>query len=443
MRVMSIRRLAPLMYCLGAAVLLLGLGSIAFASQRWDGNANVEPLISNTESYSSSLTINEPQEDGNPKSQLPEDKSLNNQGGMKKSPLAKTKTLPGSSRFKITQDPKTGSIVIQGDPVVVDLVQALIQERIKPSKAVDGNAKQARNEPKRVAGDHEKDATTMVVQDAQNGELTVIGPPDEIAEIKIMLEAIEAKRIEAKPELDDKEVEQPGVTIFALNNRKASEVSVLLERIYEAKYQEKLGPVKIIVKDSLNSILVVGPKQGIENIERLIELLDAAKKEVGTEVGTEDGTEKAFELVNLQHRKSAKVRELLVNYFSDNFGPKVSKEFLCLSNDENNSLVVRGTKEELAAVKEIVKLLDVSSKQGAKRDVAQFTYVVALVTKKTGGEPQVWLQDLMRGKRKKLSVGDSFEIGNVNGRVTRITSEAFEYLSGEKIHTVLLGGALR
>ncbi|MFK7769505.1 MAG: M56 family metallopeptidase [Mariniblastus sp.] len=311
MQCTSVRRLSPLV-CLIAFSALLGLGGIAFATQNHDNTKkdNYPSLNSN-----STLDLESGKNESFPRKQeRPADSD--------------------SWNVKIERNPVGGTLTIRSeDGDLLDELAARIAQTTKRGVHFTGEGLSQIDLSKLISGDG-----------------PIFGGPDS-EKLNSTLDNMGRKfdALGRKRRFGEGSVP----TLFALRYQDAASVATELAKIHNA-LENEFGPIEVNFNERLNSIRVYGSEKAVKRIGGMIEELDLAKVETAKDAPGSKGQLSVFQL---EHRKATDVVSFLSDFLS-NAPVKVGAEFRCQVLGRDNCVVVYGTDEEIALVKQFIKTLD-------------------------------------------------------------------------------------
>ncbi len=145
------------------------------------------------------------------------------------------------------------------------------------------------------------------------------------------------------------------IQIVKLHNLKAPDILAELKNIAKTIYNEKIlkEKVEILLNKDSNSIMFVGKKNNVKYLEKYLKDIDKSGSLIA----------KTVDVIYLKNAESKNVVKMLSGivankkYKNPNDKPYVS------SDDESNSIILMGQKEELSYFKNLIKKLDIDRQQ--------------------------------------------------------------------------------
>lgn len=176
------------------------------------------------------------------------------------------------------------------------------------------------------------------------GQIIITGNAKDVEQVKKLIDEIEAKAVLTQPEIE----------IVPLKNADCNAVAELLTQLYEDVLSSRQGDVSITSLDSPNSLLLIGRKEAIESLKKLIWKIDQPIE-----------PSSRLRVFRLQNASAVDAEATILGYFSalpagetgvrPGLGPRVR----VLADYRTNSLIVSAAPRDMLEVTRLINELDV------------------------------------------------------------------------------------
>ena len=203
-----------------------------------------------------------------------------------------------------------------------------------------------------------------IVTNSNTNTLIITDYPRSIATLKKAIKIIARDK--------DKEVR-----LIPVENIRLSTVYNDLRKIINAIYTTTVVPdrIEVIQNSEINSLILIGKKKQLNKLEKYVKDVDKRAK-----IPKPDDI---VEVIYLKNTESKNILATLNNLISKRASTKKSKSKPYISSDnESNSLVFIGPKEELSLLKDLIATLDVEKQQVYVR--VQIIEISKKITDKVG-----------------------------------------------------------
>lgn len=145
-------------------------------------------------------------------------------------------------------------------------------------------------------------------------------------------------------------------TIQAKNIKLTSLISHV-RKVVNAFYKTTIIPYRIAVIENResNSLVLIGKKSQLDFIEKYAREIDLK--------ATEPSTNESMEVIYLKNTEASKILSTVRGLISKRIKSKGSQKPYVASDNESNSIVLIGPKEDLRLIKDMINLLDKEKKQ--------------------------------------------------------------------------------
>lgn len=145
------------------------------------------------------------------------------------------------------------------------------------------------------------------------------------------------------------------IKVVKLKNIKAPNILADLKGVAKVIYNEKIlkEKVEVLVNKDTNSIMFVGKKKNVDYLVKYLEDLDKNESLVA----------KTVEVIYLKNAESKNVIKMLTGIITNKKYKDPNNKPYASSDDESNSIILMGQKEELGYFKELIKKLDIDRQQ--------------------------------------------------------------------------------
>ncbi len=166
-------------------------------------------------------------------------------------------------------------------------------------------------------------------------QMVIRGPKKDVQQILEMINQLESMSLEL----------EPVVELVAMQNADSYRISQVVQQLYAQVYQARRGSITMLPLVKPNTILLIGKKESIATAKELIAKLD-----------TPVAPESEYLVIRLKNASSDALQTYLTNFYANrqNLGAQV----VVFSDFRTNSLIVQGSKRDLAEVESLVQKLD-------------------------------------------------------------------------------------
>ena len=233
--------------------------------------------------------------------------------------------------------------------------------------------------------------TVKIIQDPRTGVLQLIGDPEDVAIIQEIILGIDK----------ESQAVQPEVERIELDNLQSEAAAELVQSLYDgSSYPSTKGQVQVSPLASPNSLIVVGQKDAIDAVKKIVQSMDGA----GTGLGQAQG----FKAIRLKYISAPDAALRLNTYFGqnpvgagDNQIP--SDPVFVIPDFRSNTVVVKGSPKLIQQAEEFIRTIDVINIE-AVNDVR-----IIRLRNTLASDMQVVIQDAINGQQPGGGVG-----GNTN-----------------------------
>ena len=226
-----------------------------------------------------------------------------------------------------------------------------------------------------------------IIQDPETGVMRLIGEPEDVAIIRRVILDIN----------QDSQSMQPLVERIKLENLQSEAIAELVQSLYdESSYRASTGPVRVSPLASPNSLIVVGQKDAVEAVKKIVASMD------GTSVVKQGGGFKAF---RLKYISAADAALRLNAYFGqevtgagDNQIP--SDAVTVIPDFRSNTVVVKGAGSLIQQADEFIKSIDVIDGDLAVNEVK-----IIPLRNTVAADMAVVIQDAINGQLQGAGLG--------------------------------------
>ncbi|MEE3370429.1 MAG: secretin N-terminal domain-containing protein [Planctomycetota bacterium] len=178
------------------------------------------------------------------------------------------------------------------------------------------------------------------------------GHERDVARVMQIIEKIEAQAKETQPETE----------IYMLQHANNQAIGQLILSFYETVYGNRISPVSIVPLGKPNALLLIGVKESIEEIKKLIVKLDKP--------ADPNAQIKVFRLL---HAAATDVQAVLQSYYTPTGQPgqpggqaggqttDLSSRVLVVADFRSNSLIVQASPRDMAEIAKLIEELDVDT----------------------------------------------------------------------------------
>ena len=252
-----------------------------------------------------------------------------------------------------------------------------------PANALGTIAGQAQEIP---AGTQGIKNSISIIQDPETGVLKLFGDPEDVAIIqKIILDI-------------DKETNavQPVVERIPLTNLQSEAAAEQIQNLYDSSsYPSSKGPVQVQPLASPNSLVVVGQKDAIEAVRKIVQSMD---------VQSEPDETGGFKAIRLRYISAADAALRLNAYFGqaetgtgDNVLP--SAPVTVIPDFRSNTVVVKGSVQFIKQAEQFIETIDVID-GNAVNEVR-----VIPLRNTVAADMAIVIQDAINGQQQNAGVG--------------------------------------
>ena len=226
----------------------------------------------------------------------------------------------------------------------------------------------------------------QVIQDPQLGVIKLSGDPEDVAIIRQIILDISKKFNEVQPEAER----------IPLTNLQSEAVAQQIQSLYDASgYPESKGPVQVQPLASPNSLIVVGQKDAIEAVRKIVQQMDV--ESAADEAG-------GFKAIRLKYISAADAALRLNTYFGqaqagagDNVLP--SAPVTVIPDFRSNTVVVKGSIQFINQAEQFIETIDVI-------DSPAVNEVKVIPLRNTvAADMAVVIQDAINGQQQNSGLG--------------------------------------
>ena len=255
-----------------------------------------------------------------------------------------------------TLDTPKGNVAPATSPLATTQLIQQEQQETPPSTLVplgsDANA--GNGAPNILSSQDDGVQGTVRVQVIEElNSILLIGDPEDVAKVRSIIEALAQTADDTQPE----------VRIIELQRADSTKLKPLVEEVYEEMYVDRTGPANITSIDHRNALMVIGQAQAQDNIAALVAKLD---------VESTGGPAANFRHFPLQHMSARDALLTISAYFFETDGASndtvdaatviasINGPIIVIQDFRSNSLIVKGSPENIRTVEELLARLDVA-----------------------------------------------------------------------------------
>lgn len=225
---------------------------------------------------------------------------------------------------------------------------------------------------------------------------------------------------------------QPEIRIFKLSYSNSQSMRDTLQQLYDQIYLTKFGTISISAISSPNSIMVIGRKEAVDTIEKLIESLDRVSPDPG----------EAFKTYRLRFMSAPDAKIRLDEYFgaqqNQAFAPAAQPQqqtaqpvapVLVIADYRSNSIVVKASPREIVIVDELLKALDVDG--GTDGSGASHVVEVIPLKNAVAGDLAQVIQDAINGGLQNAPFGNNPSAQGQFGNQQQFQQQQFNQQTGQ------------
>ncbi|MCG8650089.1 MAG: general secretion pathway protein GspD, partial [Pirellulales bacterium] len=176
------------------------------------------------------------------------------------------------------------------------------------------------------------------------GTIIIRGSKRDVQRVMELIEEIEAKSELTKPEIE----------VLSLQHADSNAVAALLQQLYEDVLSARQGDVSITSLDAPNALLLIGRKEAIEDLKRLIAKIDQPV----------DASSR-LRVFRLQNASAVDAEQTIRDFFTDRPGsnddlrPGIGPRVRVLADYRTNSLIISAAPRDMVEITRLVNDLDV------------------------------------------------------------------------------------
>jgi len=245
--------------------------------------------------------------------------------------------VPVSHDLRVKIFPLKHAVADDLRQVIEDLFQQARELTDVPAAAREASADKAAGEPLNVTGRAMVYKINVVADDRTN-TLVVSGTEDSLALVEVMVEQLDKQ--------------QPGeFRIYKLAKASVLNVHAILTELFDNRKTaggKSITAPTLIADESSNSLIVGGSEEDHKTIAGLLTRLDRPA-----------GLNQRIQIFTLKNAQAADVKETLDDVYAKKRAAGVKGDPVTISVDERtNALVVSGSRDDLAAVADIINRID-------------------------------------------------------------------------------------
>ncbi|HET6406929.1 MAG TPA: secretin N-terminal domain-containing protein, partial [Chthoniobacteraceae bacterium] len=256
-------------------------------------------------------------------------------------------------------DPNANRVIVTGTTEELQQVNSLVQRLDTAPEQTDGtrvfqiNSMYATDMARIVSeamityrGGQGRRSRVSVSPDDRSNNLVVTGERQDLQDVAVIIEKLDGGEKRASRE----------VKIIDLQTDEPAKLVQIAQQVWTAQSQGRpgLNEVSLTLEPSGKRVILVAPSNLIEQVERVITGLDQKP----------DGAERSLQVVELKGGNAANLLPTLSRLYEEREKGKKTRPATIVPEASGRKLMIYGSEEQVAAIREIVEKLETGARTG-------------------------------------------------------------------------------